>query len=317
LTDLIWQIADYRNLTAALRHCRKGKRASAAYQKMLLSLPDSLISTHHELLSGTYQWLPYHKMMVCDPKKREILVAPFRDRIVHQAMCQILGPTMDLRIPKSSFACRINMGNQNAVLSLHHSLKQLGHDRYAIKLDIKKYFASIDHETLMTMLRDMFQERNIQELLKSLLGSHLPFKQKSCGIPIGSVTSQYFANLFLSPIDRHLESNEDVHYIRYMDDMVLWGRDKEKVKSIVHEVYDLLDLLKLEVPPSKKVPLGRDPIPFLGFVIDHNHIRCLSRNKRRFRRRIKRLEKKNSLPSQIAEMQTSFLAWSALESRCQ
>ena len=144
------------------------------------------------------------------------------------------------------------MGNQKAVITLHNILKNIGSQRYAVKLDIRKYFASIDHEILRQMLKGLFQEDKLLSLLNGLIGSHHEFSLNQCGIPIGNVSSQYFANLYLSPVDRFAAKSEDVQYIRYMDDMVLVGKSKSKVKAIVQELYDIIATLKLSVPPEKK-----------------------------------------------------------------
>lgn len=111
---LIDEIASFSNLSRSLAHCRRGKKLSQGYQKFLLDLPDALHRMHGELLRDEYRWQPYRKFFVCDPKKRAILAAPFRDRIVHQAICQVIGETINTTIPKNSYACRQSMGNRHA-----------------------------------------------------------------------------------------------------------------------------------------------------------------------------------------------------------
>ena len=186
------------------------------YQKFLLELPDALFIMQRQLREGTFTWHDYRKIIVCDPKIREILAAPFRDRIVHQSICQVIGPTIEASIPKNSFACRQGMGNRRAAECLAKTLKSLGPDRYALKLDVKQYFASIRHDILFPMITSLLPDRSADRLLLSLLQSHKEYALAGRGIPIGNVSSQAFANLFLSPLDRLGAEDQEVFYIRYM-----------------------------------------------------------------------------------------------------
>ncbi len=310
---MIKQIASLANLRAALNHCRSGKRESQGYQKFLLHLPGNVLAIRDELLSNTYKWSPYRAFNVCDPKKREILAAPFRDRIVHQAIHQIIGPRIHGVIPQNSFACRPGMGNRQAALTLLAILNKLGATRFAIKLDVSRYFFSINHQILLTMLDRVLAAPPLMPLLRSLLNSHDAFAREGVGIPIGNVTSQSFANLYLSDIDRLAAAQDHLHYIRYMDDMVIVGREKGAVKDFAQEVRNYVTShLALQIPSHKCMPLGADPIPFLGYVIDHQSYRPLRRNERRHQRRVRSLHKQQARASRIAMLQTSFTAWSRL-----
>lgn len=310
---MIDTIASLANLSAALRHCRRGKRRSQGYQKFLLQMPAKLLEIREQLLTHTYKWCSYRAFFVCDPKKREVLAAPFKDRIVHQAIHQIIGPIIHAAIPANSYACRPDMGNRHAALKLLAILKQLGPERYCIKLDVSQYFFSINHQILLAMLRDVLAAPPLMPLMLSLLRSHADFAQKGVGIPIGNVTSQSFANLYLSPIDRLAAARPDLHYIRYMDDMVIVGPDKAAVRDFAAKVREITaSQLKLQIPPHKCMPLGADAIPFLGFVIDHLSYRPLRRNDRRHQRRIHTLRRKGARDSRVAMAETSFTAWSRL-----
>ena len=306
-------IASLANLTAALRHCRRGKRQSQGYQKFLLNMPTNLLEIREQLLTDTYTWCPYRAFMVCDPKKREVLAAPFRDRIVHQAIHQVIGPRIHGAIPSNSYACRPGMGNRHAALKLLSILKDLGPERYCVKLDVSQYFFSIHHQILLTMLDDVLAAPTLVPLLRSLLASHGAFAKKGVGIPIGNVTSQSFANLYLSPIDRLAAMRPDLSYIRYMDDMVILGREKNAVRDFAGTIREhVASHLRLQIPSHKCMPLGADPVPFLGFVIDHDGYRPLRRNQRRHHRRIKTLRRQDARESRVAMSETSFTAWSQL-----
>ena len=292
-----------------MKHCQRGKRSSRAYNRLLLHWPDRLLSLRKHILSGTYKWLPYQEMTVFDPKQRDILVAPFKDRITHQAICQVIGPMIDAHIPMNSFACRKGMGNRNAVLALVNHVRTLGAYRYTVKLDVRRYFESIDHKILLSMLSSMICDEKLLALLSDLIKSHPAHADKLAGIPIGNVTSQYFANLYLSPLDQLAQTFKDIFYIRYMDDMVICGPKKDRVLELCHALIKEASTLKLVIPREKTVFLANDAIPFLGFIIEEKIIRPLSRNLRRHRRQIVRLTKQSARPSKIAKIEASFSAW--------
>ena len=276
-------------------------------------MPSSILEIREELLAGTCRWLPYRTFTVCDPKRRLILAAPFRDRIVHQAIYQVLGPTLDALIPHNSFACRKGMGNHAAAQSLADILKKLGPDRWTIKLDVRQYFLSIDHKTLMTMLGPYMETPEVTALVRSLLASHPEYGMLERGLPIGNVSSQSFANLDLSPVDRLGASIDGVDYIRYMDDMVITGHHRKAVYSLAAEIRAMVhETLKLSIPYHKVVHLGSDPVPFLGYVIDHHGSRPLARNLRRHRRQIAAMQKAGVKESTLAKAEASFSAWKTM-----
>lgn len=276
-------------------------------------MPDNLLAIRQALLTNSYQWSCYRSFFVCDPKKREILAAPFKDRIVHQAIHQIIGKKIQDVIPGNSYACLPGMGNRHAAMKMLQILKELGPNRHCIKLDVSQYFFSINHKILLRMLDEVLAAPSLYPLLESLLRSHEPFSLKGVGIPIGNVTSQSFANLYLSPIDRIAAEQSDLFYIRYMDDMVVAGREKKRVRHFAAMVRERVHSdLQLTIPYHKCCALGSDPVPFLGYVMDHNGYRPLSRNKRRHKRRITRCLRKGVRESLVAMKETSFAAWARL-----
>lgn len=306
---LLDDVASIANLSEALAHCRKGKRRSQGYQKFLLHMPEALFNIRDQLLSQTYKWRAYRSFFVCDPKRREVLAACFRDRIVHQALCQKIAPLIEQVMLPSSFACRKGKGNRRAVLELLGKLRDFGPKRTVIKLDVKHYFASINHDILLSMLNKLLPDTSLEIILRSLLNSHPEYGAQGKGIPIGNVTSQHFANLYLAPVDRFAAPPSPIYYVRYMDDMVVMGANASLVYDCVHGILEMIGKLKLEIPFHKRVPLGHDPIPFLGFVVDHLGYRPLARNKRRVRRKLKRMSQRGVRLSQQAVVETSYSAW--------
>jgi RNA-directed DNA polymerase len=292
---LIDAIADLENLYHAFKECSRSKTGSSAYAKMFLNLSPTLTHIHQIIKrSGTYPWQGYREFWVRDPKRRLIMAAPFQDRVVHTAIHRVLAPLLEADFGQRSYACRKGMGNHRAILALSHQLKFMaGGERYAIKMDIKSYFASIQHAILLEKLHTSLNDTSILPLIHDLLVSHHQFKSNGFGIPIGNLTSQLFANLYLRDLDKtacrllNLDYNSDLQtesfYIRYMDDIVVVTRDK---KSCMETCLALREYaaknLQLSIPPYKFMVLGADPIPFLGFVVVHKGSRLLSRNMRRF-----------------------------------
>lgn len=249
------------------------------------------------------------------------MAAPFKDRIVHTSIHRILEPLLDPLLGARSYACRIGKGNRAAVIRLIEQLRRMGPHRYCIKLDVKKYFQSISHPILYDKLTRTLADETINKLLKDLIQSHERYNEINRGIPIGNLTSQIFANFYLSEIDQlacnlldldfytdHQES--EAFYIRYMDDIVLLCRDKKMAFSIARTIMSHAhQKLELYIPEEKMVPLSNDPIPFLGFVLSHNKQRILKRNERKFKKKVKRLKKKSRPPSYMAQVYLSYEAW--------
>ncbi|MBP7845754.1 MAG: group II intron reverse transcriptase domain-containing protein, partial [Proteobacteria bacterium] len=262
--------------------------------------------------------------VVYEPKKRIVMAAPYRDRVVHTAIHRVLFPIIDPTMGVRTYACRYGMGNHHAVKRLREQLTLMGKNRYCVKLDVKKYFESISHEVLEKRFLDLLPDSSVNILLKSLIASHEGYKKLRSGIPIGNLTSQLFANFYLSSLDKmasdllnigffedHKEAH--AHYIRYMDDMVVLATDKEHALSTAKRlVKHAQDFLRLDIPPEKTMVLGSDPIPFLGFVLDEKGHRPLRRNERKFAKKIKRATKNGASLSLKAQMVQSFEAWKVL-----
>jgi len=281
---LIDQISSFENLERAFKNCSRGKRNTIGYMKSLFPIGEKLIEISKKLSSDTYQWGSYREFLVKDPKERLVMAAPFIDRIVHHAIHQIIEPICDEQISDSVFACRHGRGNRAAVIEAYKVLQAYGEKRYVVKLDVTKYFPSINHNILMERLQKVLPDDSISRLLWSLLKSHPLYAETGHGIPIGNLTSQLFANFYLLSVDRMALDGlgcsfkrtkekpvfDSGHYIRYMDDCVLIGRDKSQVLDTVSKILlHVREDLKLSMSYKKVTHLAGDPIPFLGFLIDH------------------------------------------------
>lgn len=332
---LLQQIADFENLEKAFQECSRGKKKCSGYQNILLVKGERLLEIKEKLLAGKYQWGKYREFWVCDPKRRLVMAAPFVDRVVHHAIHRVIEPILDKNLSDSVFACRHGRGNRAAVQILHKKLNEIATpNRYVLKLDIKQYFPSIDHAVLLSHILNQLPDQSLEPLLAALLNSHPSFSNLKRGIPIGNLTSQLFANMYLSGVDQlacqglnspyywntESELNPQSFYIRYMDDLVLVADHKNTVCQTAAEIIDYAyDKLKLEIPVRKRIHLGAASVPFLGFLISDS-CQPLSRNKRRIRRKIKRLNQhltkrslgKKTRPSDLEMVVQSYTAWRSI-----
>jgi len=322
VTKLFDQMSSFENLVLSFKECSRGKKAKRGYQKYLFAYGEKLKSIEEELkTTNNFQWGRYRRFDVYEPKKRIVMAAPFRDRVVHTAIHRVTFPILDQTMGVRTFACRYNMGNLNAVIRLQEQLKIMGKDRYCIKLDVKKYFESIPHELLLNRFLDMLPDESLGKILKSLLASYPDYAKLKRGIPIGNLTSQLFANFYLSSIDQlsckmldinFEQDSKEKHafYIRYMDDMVILANSKKKAFEVaVALVKHASEDLQLIIPPQKMMVIAADPIPFLGFVLNHDGIRALRRNEQRFAKKLIRADKAGANESLKAQMVLSFESW--------
>jgi retron-type reverse transcriptase len=288
------KIVSFENLLAAYKTFRKGKRFKENVLKFEYNYETELFKLQDELINHSYAPLPPHRFFIYEPKKREIVAACVRDRVVHHALCRVIEPIFDKRFIYDTYACRLHKGTLAAIkrferfkcrLLTHYSEDKI----YILKADIQKYFENIDHHILLELMRKKIADEEVIWLIKRILG----WKSLSKGIPIGNLTSQVFANLYLSPMDQFIKHSLGFkYYIRYMDDFVLMDISKERLQKAKMEVARFLkENLRLNLHPKKQTvtPL-KCGIDFLGFRIFSTHRLLRKENVKRFRRRLKRMK---------------------------
>lgn len=313
-------VASRENLVAAFRECARGKRSTTGYRKFLHGYGERLVAIRAGLLNGTFRWQGYRQFIVKDPKARVITAAPFCDRVVHHAIHRVLEPLFDSRMSPATYACRKGRGTSGAVADLWAHLRNVGEQRFVVKLDVESFFASIRHDLLIESLFKELPDSSLHPLLESLV--RLPCcrsgsdssRSEGRGIPIGNLTSQLFANWTLTPLDDFMEARFlNVRHFRYMDDLVIVGRSKADALDCAHgAVAFTQEVLDLHIPFRKLVPLGSDPVPFLGFLLHHEGCGVLARNRRRFLRHVRVLEKRGARESRIAQATQAHDAWTKL-----
>jgi RNA-directed DNA polymerase len=309
---LLDEVASTENLWSAFRECSRGKRSKLGYQRFFFGVGERLVDMQRRLLAGTYAWQGYREFVVKDPKARVIMAAPFSDRVIHHAIHRVIEPLFDPLLSERTYACRKGKGSSRAVLDLWASLRSYGKQRYVVKLDVESYFASVSHDLLLKSLLATLPDPSLDAILTSLVRtSHAGCASAGKGIPIGNLTSQLFANWMLNPADRFIENEyPQVRHFRYMDDIVILARSKKDALDCAHAVVKFAaEVLSLCIPFTKMNPLASDPVPFLGYLLNHDGYSVLARNRGRFQKHVRRLRQRGCRESRVAQALLAHEAW--------
>lgn len=287
--NLFEKVVEFKNLLHSYDRARSRKRLRVYATRFDYNLDQNLLNLKERLETGGYKPGGYRRFYTYDPKKRLISAPTFEDRIVHHAICNIINPIFDKTFIYDSYACREGKGTHKGVERLQSFLKKKD-TNYALKCDISKYFASVDHGILFELIRRRIADEKLLDLLWLIITSYQSFPGK--GIPIGNLTSQLFANLYLNEFDFATHEFKRKYYLRYVDDFIVLGETKEGLHEVKERSTKFLkENLKLELHPRKvrifPTYLGVD---FLGYVVFKDHIRLRSKNVKKFRKRYKKLK---------------------------
>ena len=284
--NLIEQIADMDNLYLAFYKARKGKDAKPdviAYRK---DLDIHLRNLQAEILSGCVQVGDYHFFTIYDPKERQICAASFSERVLHHALMNICHPIFERLQIFDSYATRKHKGTHAA---LHRAERHQYKYGWYVKMDVRKYFDSIDQEILFALIQRKIKDKVVLRIFKKIIASYETTAGK--GLPIGNLTSQYFANYYLSFADRYVHQELKISaYVRYMDDMVMWSNDKAKLSLAQDKLMHFLSAklsLKLKINVLHQCQHG---LSFLGFRIFPTKTKLNKRSKKRFVQKVKEYE---------------------------
>ena len=284
--NLIERVADRDNLRFAWLKAIRGKRCKSYVKRFAERLDAALASVANDLATGSYRWGGFRSFTIFDPKEREIRVAPFRDRVASHALMNVCEPVFDRVQFHSSCACRKGRG-QTAALDL--ALRRARTSRYYLKEDVRKYFDSIDHEILKESLARLFKDRLVLKAFDDAIDRYEV--QPGRGVPIGSLTSQFFANHYLNALDRFVYEELKIgRYVRYMDDFVLWSDSKEELANASRRLDEFAaERLRLTLKESQ-INRTRFGFPFLGFRVSSSGLSTTRRGRKRFRGILRRAE---------------------------
>ena len=283
------------NLFLAWEEFRKGKRAKSDVAKFELNLEESIFDLHKKLLSGNWEPDPYQVFFVQDPKLREIHKASVRDRILYQAVYRKLYQIFDRHFVSDSYSSRKEKGTHKGVERLAEFSRKISKNHttggYVLKCDIRKFFDSIDHKILLGLIADKIDDQKLFLLIQKIVSSFEKVAGK--GLPLGNVTSQLFANIYLNELDQFIKhSLKAKFYARYCDDFVVGSESFEYLKLCLVKIQRFCgEKLSLEIHPRKiflqKINRGVD---FLGYVcLPHRKV-LRTKTKRRMLNKIDNLK---------------------------
>lgn len=267
ISNIFDKIVDINNIECADENARKGKTRTHGVKLHDRNRETNIFNIQKSLADLTYKTSEYSIFKIYEPKEREIYRLPYYpDRIVHHTLMNYLEPIWEKVFIAHSYACRKNKGIHKAVVDIKKVLrKDKDNTKYCLKLDIRKFYPSIDHDILKTIIRKKLKDKKLLVILDEIIDS-------APGVPIGNYLSQYFANLYLTYFDHWIKETKKVrYYFRYADDIVIFHKDKQFLHNLLKdiEVY-LNDNLKLKVKPNHQVfPLDSRGLDFVGYRFYH------------------------------------------------
>lgn len=322
------QITDFANLDEAWHKARRGKRTKEAAARFEENAEGEMFRLQRELRDHSYRPGPYRTFIVYDPKQRKISAAPFRDRVVHHALCNVIEPIYERKFIYDSYANRLGKGTHRALDRAQLFARRY---RYVFKADVETFFPAIDHDILKAILWRHIACDDTRRLMGRIIdsgqgiladqyrlrwfpGDDLLAATRPRGLPIGNQTSQFWANVYLNPFDHFVKRElKCPAYVRYVDDFLLFADDKRTLHAWREGVETYLATLRLTIHPDKSVlfPVANG-IPFLGFQLFPGYRRLLKGNVRAFLRRFSR-QRRDLRRGDLCyeDVKPSLLAWNA------
>ncbi len=325
MRGLFDQVVDWGNLIQAFQLAARGKRGQQEVAIFEHGLADRLFRLQQELKGCLYRPGSYRSFYIHEPKRRKISAAPFRDRVVHHALIQVIEPLFEPRFIGDSYANRIGKGTHRAMDRLQAFSRRY---RYVIRMDVVKHFPSIDHEILMRRLTAVIGDQQVLSLCRLILaggegvldqeysmvyfpGDDLFAINRPRGLPIGNLTSQFWSNCYLDALDQFVKRElRCPAYLRYVDDLALFGDNKPQLWRWKKAIIERLASLRLTIHEGTQVQPCAAGIPWLGFLVWPDHRRVKARNVRNATRRLGTLfDGYHEGRITFAEMDASVQGW--------
>lgn len=313
--NLFHDVVSVSNLLAAWNEFKRGKRKKRDVALFELHLENNIFQLHRELSAKTYVHGPYADFYICDPKRRHIHKASVRDRVVHQAIFRVLYPLFDKHFIFDSYSSRTEKGTYAGVGRLQHSCRKVSNNwrtqAYALKCDVRKFFDSIDHGILHALIAKKITDPDLLWLVDILFRSFA--KAPGKGLPLGNVTSQLFANVYLNELDQFVKHElKAKYYFRYCDDFVTLHTDRLFLEDALCKVAVFLrEKLLLELHPLKvEIRKVHQGIDFLGYVVLPHTLVLRTSTKKRLLRKVKEARR------EFTEGKTTQETLSALIASC-
>jgi len=297
------QMTSLENLLVAAHRARRGKSRRPDVEAWHLREESHLLELREQLLAGTWQPQPYRLFLIREPKHRQIAAAPYGDRVVHHALCNVMNPLLQRRFLARSYSFQEGKGTTAA----RECCRRLANrHRYVLKCDVRKFYDSIPHGVLSRKLAGLLHCPGLLRVAQAILHSYHATPGR--GLPIGNLTSQWWGNFYLDGLD-HWIAEQQGHgsYLRYTDDFLIFGDDKARLWELRTGVVAHLESLELELAlPKSRLLACREGVPFCGFrFLPCLRPRVLGGTKRRFEARHARQIKEGD----TARLTASTFAW--------
>ena len=322
----LWgQVVSFEALLHAAEEARRGKRFRPAVAAFHFNQERELWKLHEELTTKTYRPGAYRSFFIYEPKERQISAAPYRDRVVHHALTGVLEPIFEKTFIADSYACRKGKGTHAGVNRCQEFARRF---RYVLKADIQKFFPSLDHEICKELVARKIKDRDVLGLVGQIIDGSNPQEdvwnyfpgddlftpgERRRGIPIGNQTSQFFANVYLDPLDHFVKDRLGITgYVRYVDDFLVFSDDKGHLAGVREQIRAFLIRLRLVLHPKKCaiLPVAAG-IRFLGYRVFPTHRLLPKENVQRFRRRVRRMQEEYAAGrASFAEVYQRLMSWS-------
>lgn len=305
--NLFDKIVSLDNLYEADKKARRQKSHRPEVMLFDKNKDKLLLDLQRKLINGEYETSEYYVFKIYEPKEREIFKLPYYpDRIVHHAIMNIMEPIWVSAFVKGTYSCIRNRGIHKALKDVKFALKDEINTQYCLKLDIRKFYHSIDHDILKTIIRKKIKDKRLLSLLDEIIES-------AQGVPIGNYLSQFFANLYLTYLDHWIKEQKKVrYYFRYADDIVILGGDKQELRDLFYNIqYYLNNKLKLNFKNNWQIfKVDSRGIDFVGYRIFHTHTLLRKSIKKKFCKKINKLNKKQNIDKDTYKQKIcSYIGW--------
>lgn len=278
------------HLFQAWNEFKKGKRKKRDVGIFEVNLEDNLFTLQEQLRTKTYRHASYKAFNIYDPKFRHIHKANVVDRIVHHAIVSVIEPTFDKTFIYDAYSCRINKGTHRAVSRLFTFVRKVSLNYtnrcFALKLDIKKFFENVDHEILLACIRKKVEDEDVLWLIEHILKSF----SKEKGIPIGNLTSQIFANVYLNELDQFVKHELKIkYYLRYADDFLILSEKRIFLEELIPKINIFLETKLALSLHENKIVIRKytQGIDFLGYIVLPHYILPRTKTKQRIFKKLK------------------------------
>ena len=282
----------YENLMKAHLKCQRGKTARANVIKFNLKKEEYISWLYDSIKSKSYEHSGYTTFYVTEPKLRQIQASSYKDRIVHRwCVDNFLDKTFTPCFIENSYACIKGKGMHKAALDVQKGMKECKKkygEYYILKMDVAKYFPSIDRQILMEIIKRKIKDKDVLWILEKIIY----YKGMGKGLPIGNLTSQILANVYLNEVDQYIKHNLRIrYYYRYMDDSVILLKDKKDLKNVKENIEKFLDeKLKLKFNSKTNIFKSKQGVNFCGYMINEYRMKLRNKGKKRLKHKVKDLK---------------------------